>query len=230
MWGFEVIFLPQDTLGPSAQGRWPQVWVRTPWPHKAVPLLSHLKCGGAGPRNTHRSLNQPLHTSGKSTPVILKINYLPPCSLQTFTMLNKAKNVTFPVGMEAMLCSPIASLGHEELLRLGAGDTGFACDPEKVLDPLGDTLPHPPLHSSSSSKRSTAAMQILYLIPTVFQMLTAPNCSWRATDWERVVGEGTARQGHGCMHMHTHGCVHVNTAMSDAFRFLPHTIMVFNKI
>ena len=145
-------------------------------------------------------------------------------------ILDKDKNTTFPVGKEAMLCPPSASLGHEELLSLEAGDTGFACDPEKVLEPLGATLPHPLLHSSSSSKRTMAAMQVLYLISTVFQMLTAPNRSRRATDGEKTVGEGAARQGHRCMHMHTHGCAHVNTVMSDAFHSPPHTIMDFNTI
>lgn len=38
----------------------------------------------------------------KSISVILQINYLPPCSLQTFTILDKDKNMIFPVRMEAM--------------------------------------------------------------------------------------------------------------------------------
>lgn len=56
-----------------------------------------------GPGKPTRVWSHHSTSPGKSTPTILKINYLAPCSLQTFTIQDKDKNSIFPVGMEAIV-------------------------------------------------------------------------------------------------------------------------------
>lgn len=88
-----------------------------------------------GPRNTHHSLNLPLNISWQKHPYNLK-NQL--SSSLLFTNLHDTGqgcecDLSSGDGGDTVPSPP--SRGHEELLKLEAGDTGSACDLEKDLEP-----------------------------------------------------------------------------------------------
>lgn len=119
--------------------------------HQADPLLSHLKCGGVGPRKTHQSLKPPLNISWQKHPYNFK-NQL--SSSLFFTNLHdtgqgQKLHPSSEDGGNTVPPPPPPPWGCEELLRLGARDTGSACDPEEVPEPLWAILPHPTAPSGS---------------------------------------------------------------------------------
>lgn len=121
-------------------------------------------------------------------------------------------------GGDATLPPPFR--GHEELRAWELETQTLPVTLRNYLNLCGPhSLTHCPFQLSS--KRTMAALQILYLLITsIFQMLIALKGSQGATDWKMV------RQGHTYVHTHTG----VHTFVSDAFHFPLHTISIFNTM
>lgn len=165
------IFLPQDVL---CTGQVASCLCQDSAAAPAIiPLLSRLKLGEVGPGDTQQSAHPRLDTSLHKHLCNFTNQLSSPCSLQTSRYWTRTSTWSSQWGRRQCHALPPPVQGHEELRDRELETRTPPVTLRKYVALCGPhCLTHCPFQLSSN--RTMAAIQVLYLVTTIFQMLIAP--------------------------------------------------------